>query len=174
MNFKRSAPLAAGVLASLVWRLCCPSPFCHGNSADDIVFLGWVWYRVFTHTQPLKEMSAGLYRRWWQTPWRVPPKRCREINEFLKDALSAAFSPCVPPSSSNILWTCFSSYHLLSCGFLPLPPTSRSLLPPLPSSWQHFYLPCFKSECPFDFHMTTIKQSSWNRLYFDDNHIWFE
>lgn len=135
MNFKRSAPLAAGVLASLVWRLCCPSPFCHGNSADDIVFLGWVWYRVFTHTQPLKEMSAGLYRRWWQTPWRVPPKRCREINEFLKDALSAAFSPCVPPSSSNILWTCFSSYHLLSCGFLPLPPTSRSLLPPLPSSW---------------------------------------
>ena len=75
---KDSASLDTDVLASLVWRLCCPSPFCHGNYVDDIVFLGWVWYVVFTHTQPLKEMSAGLRRRWWQTPWRVSPNRRRD------------------------------------------------------------------------------------------------
>ncbi len=127
MSFERSTSLATGVLASPVWRLRCPSPFCHGNYADDSVFLGWVWYVVFTHTQPLKEMSAGLYRRWWQTPWRVPPNRGRAINEFLKDALSTAFSPTVSPSSPNILWTCFSSYHL--------PPSLFFCSVPSPCTW---------------------------------------
>lgn len=85
MSFKRPTSLATGVLASLAWWLCCHSPFCHGNYIDDIVFLGWVWYMLFTHTQLLKEMSAGPCRRWWRTPWLVSPHRLGEIKELLKD-----------------------------------------------------------------------------------------
>lgn len=137
MSFKRSASLTTGVLASLVWRLCCHSPFCHGNYIDDIVFLGWVWYMLFTHTQLLKEMSAGLYRRWWQTLWWVPPHRLGEINEFLEDTFSNVFSPYVPPSSLHIFLTCFCSYLFTFLSFaLLLDFCSFSLLPliAIPSS----------------------------------------
>lgn len=71
----------------LLWELC-----------RWHVFLGWVCYIVLTHTQPLKEMSAGLYRRWWQTPCQVSPKRSGEINEFLKEAFSTAPAQVSPTS----------------------------------------------------------------------------
>lgn len=116
MNFKGWASLVTGVLASQAWRLCCHPPHCHGNYADDIVFLGWVWYMLFTHTQPLKEMSAGLYRRWWQTLWWIPPSGLKEINEFLKDTFFKRFlSLCSFLLFSHFLNICFCSYLFICC-----------------------------------------------------------
>lgn len=202
LSFKRLASLATGVLASLVWWLCCPSPFCHGNYADDIGFLGWVWYVVFTHTQLLKEMSAGLYRRRWQTPWRAPPNRGREINEFLKDALSTTFSPTVSPSSPKILWTCLSSYHLLHSLFfcsVPSPcswpftlspyllmllislPSSPAFSPPFPSlpntsliALIQFWIPILLQYGCNEYALHTHFILIRNEWDKDDYHIWFD
>ena len=98
---KRSASLCLGFLASLVWRLCRPLHSAMGTMWMT-VFLGWVCSVVFTHTQLLKEMSAELYRRWWQTLWRVSAnKRQRDKWSLQGRTLNSFLFFC---SSINISW----------------------------------------------------------------------
>lgn len=97
-----------------IFSLFCSTPFRHGKYADDMCFLGWVWYMMLTHTQLLKEMSAGLCCWWWQSPRRVSPKRSGEINEFLKEAFSTALAAVCPTSHENRLNFLSSNHALLS------------------------------------------------------------
>lgn len=88
-------------------------------------FVGWVWYMLLQHTWALKEMSARLWRRWWQTLRWIPTHRLGEINEFLEETFSLLGFLLLLPSKLSVPVLIFSHVLILAlalwvfCSSLP-------------------------------------------------------
>lgn len=91
-------------------------------------FVGWVWYMLLQHTWALKEMSARLYSRWWQTLRWIPTHQLGEINEFLEETFSLLGFLLLPSMSSKLSGPVLIFSHILIlalalwlyCSSLPL------------------------------------------------------
>lgn len=120
VSFKGSASLCR-------WCLGITGMTAMGTRWVTLRFPGWVWYMLLQHTWALKEMSARLYRRWWQTLRWIPTHRLGEINEFLKETFPLLGFLLLLSTSSKLLFLSFHTFLSLPLLFDSFAPCCLSL-----------------------------------------------